>query len=85
MPIGFGNGRGSGRKKGSARGAGKEYGRQERSMRFGINEPQNCICPSCGNIQPHQPGFPCFNIKCPKCKSTMVRQFIASDESKKTD
>jgi hypothetical protein len=85
MPIGFGSGRGGSRKKGGIYGSGKGYRRRGRDLKFGINRPQNCICPACGNIQPHQPGLPCFKMKCPQCNSAMVRQFVVPDDVTKTD
>ena len=32
-----------------------------------------CICPSCGNIQPHPRGVPCRMLSCPKCGTGMAR------------
>lgn len=57
-PIGA---RGQGR-----RGGGNRPGR-------GTAAPQNCRCPSCGHLEPHQPGVPCSQAKCPECGSQMVR------------
>ncbi len=34
----------------------------------------NCVCPKCGYQQKHERGIPCSTIKCPKCKSEMVRK-----------
>lgn len=70
MPGGDGTGpdgtgptgaRGQGR-----RGGGNRPGR-------GAAAPQNCRCPSCGHLEPHQPGVPCSQAKCPECGSQMVR------------
>lgn len=33
-----------------------------------------CVCPSCGKTAPHQAGIPCYQQKCPKCGSQMVRK-----------
>ena len=33
----------------------------------------DCVCPNCGNRMPHQAGIPCYNQKCPKCGTKMVR------------
>jgi hypothetical protein len=64
MPSGFG--------RCKRRGWGKAFG--ERG--FG-RPPTNCICPKCGLIMPHQPGIPCFQTRCPRCSSPMVRQFFS--------
>jgi len=31
----------------------------------------SCLCPSCGHRQPHVPGQPCTEIKCPRCGARM--------------
>ncbi len=36
----------------------------------------SCICPQCGMKVPHQPGVPCFQVKCPQCGTNMVREGI---------
>ena len=36
----------------------------------------SCVCPQCGNKVPHQPGIPCFQVKCPQCGTNMVREGI---------
>jgi hypothetical protein len=33
----------------------------------------SCVCPSCGHRIPHQTGVPCYEVRCPKCGSTMTR------------
>ena len=32
-----------------------------------------CVCPQCGQREPHQRGTPCFVKKCSKCGSEMMR------------
>ena len=41
---------------------------------FGLG-PSGGVCtnPNCGHTVPHQRGTPCYQIKCPKCGSPMVR------------
>ena len=81
MPFGFR--RGSGRKKGAGRGVGRGAGRRGGGRKFGAGRPENCICPSCSTILPHQPGFPCFEMSCPRCRTPMTRQFIMPDSTNK--
>jgi len=33
-----------------------------------------CICEKCKYEQPHKTGIPCNKIKCPECKSRMIRK-----------
>lgn len=33
-----------------------------------------CVCPNCGHREPHQVGQPCYEMKCPKCGTTMIRE-----------
>jgi len=32
-----------------------------------------CVCPECGYRKKHQRAMPCTSIKCPKCKTPMIR------------
>ncbi|OQX86334.1 MAG: ferredoxin [Candidatus Latescibacteria bacterium 4484_7] len=42
--------------------------------RGGMGSGGNCICPRCGYKQPHRPGVPCREEKCPKCGAKMLRE-----------
>ena len=33
-----------------------------------------CICVGCGHRQPHQPGQPCKEERCPKCGKALLRE-----------
>lgn len=71
MPFGFGKGGG----RGQGRGGGRNVGHRGRRHRFLDSRQENCVCPSCGSIMPHQSGVPCFQTICPSCGSAMSRQF----------
>ncbi|AOY59880.1 MULTISPECIES: NifB/NifX family molybdenum-iron cluster-binding protein [Desulfococcus] len=58
-----GGGRGMG---GGGRGMGRGGGR-------GLGPGGACVCPGCGETAPHQPGVPCFDMRCPKCGGAMTR------------
>lgn len=61
--VGGGQGRGQG---------GRRAGRGGGPLAAGPNG--NCVCPQCGQKEPHQRGVPCFAHKCSKCGALMVRQ-----------
>jgi hypothetical protein len=33
-----------------------------------------CLCPKCGQREPHQAGTPCLQMRCPSCGTAMVRE-----------
>jgi len=33
-----------------------------------------CVCPKCGNREPHERGVPCLQKQCPKCGTAMTRE-----------
>lgn len=75
MPFGFGRGGGKGQR---GRG-GKKMGRVKPGRGKMFNVPQNCICPQCNTVLPHQRRVPCFQTHCPNCGSLMTRQFNVPD------
>lgn len=66
-----GRGMGSGQGQGQGQG-GRRAGRGGGPPAAGPDG--DCICPQCGQKEPHQRGVPCFERKCPKCGAVMVRQ-----------
>ncbi len=70
MPFRFGRGGGRGKHR---RGGGR--GRRGNLQARAFRSAENCICPNCGTVIPHQIGAPCFQIACPNCNSPMTRQF----------
>lgn len=76
MPRGDGTGPIGGRGPGTGRASirrGRGRGRMG-GTKAGAGPVGNCICPSCGATIPHQIGAPCYNLKCPNCSSSMVRE-----------
>ena len=65
-PQGKGSGAGGGAGRGGGKGRGMGGGR-------GMGPGGNCVCPNCGEKVPHERGVPCFEVKCPKCGTTMTR------------
>jgi len=63
---GQGSGQGSGRGRGNCRGMG--------GGRATAGPGGECICSSCGATTVHQAGVPCYQVKCPKCGTSMVRK-----------
>jgi len=66
-------GRGLGR--GFGRGLGRGGGRGRMGGQFRAGPGGNCVCvnPDCKHKIVHQAGMPCYQQKCPKCGSPMVR------------
>jgi len=58
--------------KGFARGGGR--GRMGGPLAAGPGGTCVCTNPECKNEVPHQAGIPCYQVKCPKCGSPMVRR-----------
>jgi predicted DNA-binding protein (UPF0251 family) len=74
MPRGRGVGQGIGR--GTGRGAGRGAGRGRMGGPFAAGPGGICLCtnPECKHEAAHQAGVPCYQTKCPKCGSPMVRK-----------
>jgi len=66
MAMSRGRGLGMGRGKGAS-GGGRMGG-------FAAGPSGNCVCPKCGYKETHQTGVPCYQKKCPKCGSLMIRE-----------
>ena len=66
MQGGPGRGQGRGRGMGPERGGGRGGG-------YGMGPEGECVCPNCGSKAPHQLGVPCYNQRCPKCGTMMMR------------
>jgi len=63
-----GQGRGGGGRGQNPSGGGKGLGGGR-----GMGQGGECVCPNCGEKAPHERGNPCFDMKCPKCGSSMTR------------
>ncbi len=61
---------------GLGRGAGRGGGRGRMGGPFAAGPGGVCICtnPECKNEVVHQAGLPCYQMKCPKCGSPMIRK-----------
>ena len=73
MPNLDGTGPG-GQRPGRGLGQGGGQGRQPGG--FGMGPSGFCVCtnPDCNNKVPHQRGVACYDLKCEKCGSPMVRE-----------
>lgn len=53
-------------RQGFSRGRGRMGGRA-------LGPGGECICPKCGYKTPHQRAIPCYQQKCPKCGTLMIK------------
>lgn len=77
MPRGDGTGpggQGTGRGPGKGRGQGRGGSGQGRGGGFAAGPGGYCICPNCGERSSHQLRNPCYELKCPKCGTAMIRE-----------
>jgi hypothetical protein len=68
----MGRGQGSGRGSGAGRGGGRGPGRMGGPAAAGPGG--YCVCPNCQERVKHIAGVPCYQQKCPKCDTLMVRE-----------
>jgi hypothetical protein len=56
------------------RNSGGGFGRgARRGLGGGYGPVGDCVCPNCGYKERHLRGVPCFQKKCPKCETPLVR------------
>jgi predicted Fe-Mo cluster-binding NifX family protein len=71
-------GMGQGQRWGRRQGGGQsKVGGQGRGRFAGTIAPRaggTCVCPKCGNHEPHERGVPCLQKQCPKCGTAMTRE-----------
>ena len=66
-PSGQGQGTGKGLGRGGDRG-------RKGGSKAGSGPGGNCVCPRCGAVAEHRIGIPCYDVTCPKCGASMIRQ-----------
>jgi predicted Fe-Mo cluster-binding NifX family protein len=69
----FSNQRGTGQGQGGGKGR-RGQGRGRKNAGGPAAATDMCVCPQCGNQEPHQRGVPCMQKKCAKCGAAMTRQ-----------
>ncbi|MDD4366907.1 MAG: hypothetical protein PHV38_04485 [Eubacteriales bacterium] len=52
-----------------------ESGYKGRKGGIGAGPAGYCVCPKCGEKVKHTTGIPCTSIKCPKCGTSLIRDF----------
>ena len=69
-----GSGMGTGRGAGIGSGIGTGRMGRMNGTQAGAGPDGQCICPSCSAAMAHKVGVPCYQSKCPKCGTAMVRK-----------
>jgi predicted Fe-Mo cluster-binding NifX family protein len=69
-----GAGQGGAAKGRRGQGGGQGRGRRNAGSTGSAAASGVCICPQCGNQEPHQRGIPCMQKACAKCGAVMTRQ-----------
>ena len=69
--MGAGSGKGAGGGQGQRK-SGQGRGRMGGPLAAGA--VGTCLCPKCGQTEPHERGVPCAQKQCPKCGTAMTRQ-----------
>ena len=64
---------GTGKGGGQGQGQGGQ-GRGRMGGPLAAGDIGTCLCPKCGEKEPHQRGVSCVERKCPKCGAAMTRQ-----------
>jgi len=54
--------------------SGRGGGRGRRGGSKAAGPDGYCVCPKCGHKVEHIAGQPCYDQKCPKCGTQMVRE-----------
>lgn len=74
-PQGSGQGKGGGKGQGQGQGRGAGGGRgMGGGNRPGAGPGGECVCPNCGKKQTHVQGTPCYEMTCPDCNVSLVRE-----------
>ena len=63
-------------RRGSGQGGGRVGGRGLGRMGGGQAAGPDgfCVCPECGQKVKHVAGKPCYDQKCPKCNTPLIRE-----------
>ena len=65
---------GSGRDSGMGKGQGRGQGLGRMGGPDAAGTGGACVCPKCGQREPHERGLPCADRKCSQCGTMMIRE-----------